>query len=230
MKRITFNHAQQQWDNYDAFHTVLNNGLFTYFATGEFICNSSAPRPEQRRIYEEYGVALTASIDGDYNFFSPAGLPVIQAWLNHAGVSYYMIDLTTMRAVRLDQSKYNRKGLHANVARSCAYFISHDAMPQAHGPCTYSYPDTTPTTAAWIKDFSALIQARAVLMGKPREVSLYKKKLITTSYGANARISAVISFFLYRLTSRGLPISTALACISALKSFIHAAVVGVVSG
>ena len=191
MEKITFNHAQQQWDNYEAFHTVLNNGLFTYFATGEFICNSSTPRPEQRGTYEEYGVALTVSIDDAYNFFSPVGLPVKQAWLNHAGASYYMIDLTTMRAVRLDHSKYNRKGLHANVTRSCAYFLSHDAMPQAHVPCTYSYPDTTPTTAAWIKDFGALIQARAVLMGKPREVNLHKKKLITAEMRAFAPYEVV---------------------------------------
>ena len=191
MKRITFNHAQQQWDNYEAFHTVLNNGLFTHFATGEFICNYSSPSPETRRTYEEYGVALTASIDGNYNFFSPAGLPVKQAWLNHAGVSYYMIDLTTMQAVRLDHNRHGRKGLHANVISSCAYFLSHDAMPQAHVPCVYSYPDTTPTTAAWIKDFSALIQARAVLMGKTREVTLWKKKLITAEMRAFEPYEAV---------------------------------------
>ena len=180
MKRITFNHAQQRWDDYEAFHIKLNNDLFTHFATGEFVCNVAAPAPYQRKMYAEYGIALTASIDGDYGFFSPTGLSIKETWLNYHGANYYMVDLTIGRAVQLSYANTTqRKGLHDNVQRCCAYFLNYEAMPQGHVPCTYSYPDTTAATKEWVKEFSLIIQARAVLMGKAREVNAYQKKTIT---------------------------------------------------
>ena len=180
MKQIQFNYAQQRWDDYEAFHTKLNGELFTHFATGEFVCNASTPTPYQRKIYDAYGIALTSSIDGNFDFFSPTGLSIKKTWLNHHGANYYMVDLTTGRAVQITYSNHGlRKGLHANVQRGCAYFLSYAAMPQGHGPCTYSYPDTTAETKAWVKEFSLIIQARAVLMGKDREVYRHTAKTIT---------------------------------------------------
>ena len=165
MKPIKFNYAMQNWDRHNAFYTNAPYELFTHFLTGEFMCNSSEPRPDQRTIYEEYGVALTASIDNNYHFFTPAGLSVKTAWLNNCGAQYYLIDMTSMRAVNLNSTSDTRKARRCsqNLRGSTAYFTAHDAMPVGGMPCQYAYPDKTEETRKWLADFKAIINARLVL-------------------------------------------------------------------
>ena len=131
------------------------------------MCNSTAPIPHQRRIYEEYGVALTASIDNHYHFFTPTGVAVKTAWLNNYGAQYYMIDMTSMRAVNLYNTLYTRRARRCseNLRSSAAYFTAHDAMPVGGTPCKYACPDKTEETRKWLADFKILANARLVLDG-----------------------------------------------------------------
>ena len=167
MKQIKFDYAMQYWDEYNAFYTKLQGDLFTHFLTGEFRCNSAAPIPHQRRIYEEYGVALTASIDSMYNFFTPTGLAVKTAWLNNYGVQYYLIDMTSMRAVNLWNTQDTRSARRCsdNLRNSAAYFVAQDAMPVGGEPCKYAYPDKTEQTRKWLADFKIIVNARLILDG-----------------------------------------------------------------
>ena len=186
MKQIKFDYAMQYWDKHKAFHTKLEGRLFTHFLTGEFMCNESQPRPRRRRVYEEYGVALTASIDNNYHFFSPAGLSIKTTWLNNCGAQYYLIDTTSMSAVNLwnTQDIRSARRCSQNLRYSTAYFTAHDAMPVGGMPCQYAYPDTTVATRKWVADFKILANARLVLDNNtykpyihPRNVRLITKKM-----------------------------------------------------
>lgn len=181
MKKISFDYNNQEWDRYSAFHTNLQSGLFTHFATGEFMCKVTNPRPDQRRVYADYGVALTASIDGKYDFFSPAGLPIKTAWLNAHGAQYYLIDLTSMRAVTLGHtlSTYNTRRCPQNLRYSAAYFLAHDAMPASDIPCSYAYPDKSPATHKWLSDFKVLVNARLILDDVTWKPWMAKPNIIT---------------------------------------------------
>lgn len=87
MKEIAFNYAQQAWDRYNAFYNNLNGGLFTHFSTGEFMGMKANPDPDptERKVYEQYGVALTASDDGLFDFYTPSpdGLKLPRAWVHY---------------------------------------------------------------------------------------------------------------------------------------------------
>jgi len=100
-----FDRNKARWDLFDAPHIV--DGLFVRFATGEVICTGSAPGPNQRRLYRDYGIQIAATDDHDCPelFVSPdAEKPLPRAWLSQRGQQYLAIDHEQGVAVNLTGS------------------------------------------------------------------------------------------------------------------------------
>ena len=151
----TFNHELAQWDRYRHFHNALTP--FVRFITGELMVESIHPTPAERRVYPEFGVALTHTTDGHFEFLTPAGVTLPKAQLNYGGGQYLLVDLESKQAVRLHWNVGTNAPTHLNYARA---YILGEGGTLVGAPVRYAPPLAKDDPARdWMK------QARGVAQG-----------------------------------------------------------------
>ena len=192
MKTPAFNHAAKQWDTYKAFHNNLHgrwhgNGLFVLFESGEWMVTRGRLRPNERRTYDGFNVALTYTKDAHFQFTTPDGENVPTAWLTQGGSQALMVDLDTKRAYAL-ATYYKHDGcvkdqLPAHAKQASLYVAGPKATPTTHHGIELARPDKafTKENKAWMNDVRAVCTAKYRISGSTYYVPSYKYKLTDTA-------------------------------------------------
>lgn len=124
----------RQYDNFDSYKRFSNNRVygFTEFLNGELMYTRSQPDPDERKMYEKYGIQIACTNDtGLPSFTTMKGEEVPKSWLHYRGTQYLVIDHDKGVALGTGNwSEFDRLQLPLNLSgHARVYWASHRAMP-----------------------------------------------------------------------------------------------------
>lgn len=130
MKLFEYDRTGDNFDQYKRFSITRQMG-FVEFMNGELTYNRRSPDPDERKMYERYGIQIASTGDTDLpKFTTLEGEEIPKAWLGYNGIQYMAIDHEKGVVVgthnMLDR---DRNQLPRNISNCSVYWASYLAMP-----------------------------------------------------------------------------------------------------
>jgi len=169
MKEFDFSYAYRRFDGFNRFYASPTAG-FIEFETGELIYTRGAPDPDDRHMYERYGIQIVASTDTEMPRLivniKGEEREIPKAWVSHKGIQYFALDHTKKLAVgigRLTEQDLNQ--LPRNMHNAKIFWASHRAKPVG-GPVRFWQPaDLTEQEHDYVAVLKKMAKAMCALEG-----------------------------------------------------------------
>ena len=172
MKPFEFNHRYKKWDEFKAFHNT--DGPFVEFETGELMLPSHGHKPDDRHMYERFGLRLTTTTEPDcpdLYFDRECYHPVKKAWLTQQGQQILVIDYQQGVAVKncygWRNKNKNAKCFANHVKHAGILWTGPDVLPIPRGPIQISRPDQylRHDIGSKLKEVATIVTAAARVRG-----------------------------------------------------------------
>ena len=170
MRLPEFEYSHCRWDAYRQFYK--SHRCFTQFENGGLGLRQGNFDPDERHVYEKFGVQIVSSADDNLpQLFTPEGAPVTKAWLNQGGAQTLIIDLEQKKAVRTWNYSPPKDLPVPQYARSFGMFWhgpGQDPVIDPKRPIIVQPPDNELKTASktWEKEVRAACKVMAKIQAE----------------------------------------------------------------